>query len=184
MAVKFSDDIQVKLRQVFERIPGIVADGIKSLPFEFGAYVSANFGSENRNPVYPHSNTSLYDVSGKLLRAVSVPNSPGYATKVKIDKRAGQFQLIAGVDEDVIPYAMIHEYGGDIPITAKMRRYFWFRFMKDGGDMWRGLALTKKTEITITARPYMEPALEEFNNDGAGMQGIVEAITAELNRIF
>ena len=61
------------------------------------------------------------------------------------------------------PYAAIHQYGGTlkptIPITSKMRKFFWAKFYESGQENWKALALTKKKElkpvIQIPARPFI-----------------------------
>ncbi len=71
------------------------------------------------------------------------------------------------------PYAAIHQFGGTltptIPITSKMRKFFWAKFYETGIESWKALALTKKKElkpvIQIPARPYItltEDDLEEI----------------------
>jgi len=52
-------------------------------------------------------------------------------------------------------YSAIHNYGGKIKITDKMRKFFWAKYYSTRKDMWKGLALTKKTHITIPKRTYM-----------------------------
>ena len=42
-------------------------------------------------------------------------------------------------------YAKIHNEGGKILITPKMRRFFWAKFKETGKEYWKGLALTKNT---------------------------------------
>lgn len=71
-----------------------------------------------------------------------------------------------GIDGDVIKHAMTHEYGDTRPITPKMRSFFWAMYYASRGEqeMWLGLALTKKTEITYKARPFIGPALEDFED--------------------
>jgi phage gpG-like protein len=58
-------------------------------------------------------------------------------------------RIVFGSDAE---YASIHNEGGTvkIPITQKARKYFWFMFKVSGNTMWKALALTKKTDITIT----------------------------------
>lgn len=71
------------------------------------------------------------------------------------------------------PYAAIHQFGGTltptIPITSKMRKFFWAKYFETGFESWKGLALTKKKElkpvIQIPARPFItltEEDLEEI----------------------
>ena len=80
--------------------------------------------------------------------------------------RDGLVRLVKG---SKVPYAAIHEHGGDIdhevPVTDKMRSFFWFKHYQTGRDKWKGMALTKKDrfkiEGQIPARPYLEPALTD-----------------------
>ena len=71
------------------------------------------------------------------------------------------------------PYAAIHQFGGTlkptIPISLKMRKFFWAKYFETGFENWKALALTKKKElrpvIQIPARPYItltEEDLEEI----------------------
>lgn len=76
-----------------------------------------------------------------------------------------------------LPYSRIHNDGGKIPITSKMRRFFWAKYYeaygkvtfniktrevtKPGGrhnadaEIWKALALTKKTHLDVPARPFI-----------------------------
>lgn len=82
-----------------------------------------------------------------------------------------------GIDGDIIKSAFTHEYGDERTITPKMRRFFWAMYYASRGqhEMWAALALTKRTTITYKARPIINPALEDFDN---------EEFQPMLNRIF
>lgn len=71
------------------------------------------------------------------------------------------------------PYGAIHQFGGTlkttIPISLKMRKFFWAKYYESGQETWKALALTKKKELKpvlqIPARPYItltEEDLEEI----------------------
>jgi phage gpG-like protein len=49
------------------------------------------------------------------------------------------------------PYANIHNEGGTIrvPITKKMRGYFWFMFKKTKNEKWKWMALSKKKHLNM-----------------------------------
>jgi len=74
-------------------------------------------------------------------------------------------QVRVGVDSN-IKYAEIHNFGGKIEITPKMRRYFWAMFKQTGDAYYKGLALTKKKHFDIPERKFigntlaMEPRLD------------------------
>jgi hypothetical protein len=70
------------------------------------------------------------------------------------------------ITDNGTPYARIYNEGGtisqNIPITPKMRKFYWAKFFEAGGGkskekgqdvpeeakFWRGMALTKKTSIS------------------------------------
>jgi phage gpG-like protein len=61
-----------------------------------------------------------------------------------------------GVDGSKVPYAQIHNEGGDIQVTPQMRKFFWARFMETGDDFFKHLALTKKSHFHIPKRTYLK----------------------------
>ncbi|KFF13105.1 hypothetical protein IW15_10095 [Chryseobacterium soli] len=52
-------------------------------------------------------------------------------------------------------YAKIHNEGGKILITPKIRRFFWAKYKETGKEYWMWLALTKKTHIEIPQRKFI-----------------------------
>lgn len=77
-----------------------------------------------------------------------------------------------------VPYARIHEKGGMIKITRKMRGFFWAKFAETNEGRWKAMALTKQSHINIPARPYLEPALEDE------IDGIVKYLTEKFEEAF
>lgn len=71
-----------------------------------------------------------------------------------------QGRTLLGLYGTKVPYAAIHEHGGEIPISKKARGYFWHRFKESGkrDTMWKALAL-KKGVIKVPPRPYLHPAV-------------------------
>lgn len=74
-------------------------------------------------------------------------------------------RVIVGSDSR---YAKIHNEGGviNIPVTAKMRKFFWYKYKETGNGMYKGMALTKKTHFTVTIpkRQFIGPSIS-FNRD-------------------
>ena len=68
--------------------------------------------------------------------------------------KAERNMIVVGVSND-INYASIQNYGGKIPITPKMRRYFWAMYKQTNEEYWKGLALTKKKHLDIPARKFI-----------------------------
>jgi len=102
-------------------------------------------------------------------------------------KSATNDGAIVGEDEG-IKYADIQNFGGQIPLTPKMRRFFWAMYYKFGGGIkgkqpsdvalfYRNLALSKQSHITIPAR--------KFIGDSATLERqLIEYITKELDKFF
>lgn len=65
-----------------------------------------------------------------------------------------------------VPYAAIHNEGGDIKVTKKMKGYFWHKYHEAGGykrsgmtpeaEFWRNMAIKRAgSKITIPKRRFM-----------------------------
>lgn len=53
-------------------------------------------------------------------------------------------------------YAAIHNYGGTITVTAKMKRFFWYKHKATRNDAWKWMALMKVgSKITIPQRQFL-----------------------------
>lgn len=79
------------------------------------------------------------------------------------------------------PYSVIHNEGGTITVTAKMKKYFWAMFKKTGKKEYKYMALMKTgSKITIPQRQYLG-AYDGINNtiDRAAKR----AIDDELKRM-
>jgi len=79
-------------------------------------------------------------------------------------------------------YAEIHNNGGTIDVTPKMRKYFWAKHFEakeaglpDVADLWKYCALAKK--ITIPQRRFIGDS-PELN------QRIIDKITRDVDKIF
>lgn len=73
-------------------------------------------------------------------------------------------------------YAALHNFGGQVAVTAKSRRYFWWRFFQTGDAFWRNLALTKRSHLQIPQRQFL--GLSAENEDD--LVGIVEDFMGSL----
>lgn len=74
------------------------------------------------------------------------------------------FNSMALVAGNSVSYGEIHQTGGKIPVTAKMREYFYEQFKITKNDKWKRLAQMKKNYITIPARPYITITDNLLNN--------------------
>ena len=82
---------------------------------------------------------SLLIVTGKLRRSIRSRVDAGSVTW-----------------ETSEPYAAIHNYGGHITVTAKMKRFFWYKYGATKDDSWKYMALMKVgSKIHIPQRQFI-----------------------------
>lgn len=134
-------------------VSGRLARSLTGARFTAGrsAFLSGNFavgiGSRFRQPPLRARQTNITGASEGINR---------------IERRApGRWRLTKG---STVPGAAIHEFGGSIKITARMRRFFWAKYYEASGFerlFWQRMALTKKQFINIPKRAYLHPALDD-----------------------
>lgn len=83
----------------------------------------------------------LMRVSGNLYNAITY----------RIDGNT----VHVGVDLKTIPYAQIHNEGGNITITRKMRGFFMGKFRETLNPFWFNMARHKGSTITMPKRQYL-----------------------------
>jgi len=97
---------------------------------------------------------------------------PGRAILVKSGILKDSVKITQSNPERVVisataKHAQIHNEGGNIniPVSDKMRRFFWYMFKKTGQGKWKGMALTKKSHfnVRIPKRQFMGESIS-FNN--------------------
>lgn len=97
----------------------------------------------------------------------------GRAVLTKSGALRDSIKLISSSNKRVVvgsdsKYAKIHNEGGvvNIPITAKMRKFFWYKFKETGDVKFKGMALTKKAHFSFTVpkRQFMGESVT-FNQD-------------------
>ena len=150
--------IQEYIRDLAVKIPTLLKNQLQNVPNELAAYISDHMRA-GKNPAPRVARTDndarLYVNSGALLKAASVPNATGNISETKITN--GEIVITQGVDLSVIPYARIHEYGGQAG---------------------RGL------KSTIPARPYIGPAIEQYQKDADGFTALVDEIMQDIMENF
>lgn len=167
-------------RETIERVERVLAqavsDEVDQIPEIMQALVAERMMATRRPQWQRNEGRKLYEGTGTLKRAF-IRGQRG--SMYKPFARSGVAEVPLGVDTKEIPYARIHEFGGTItvPITPKMRRYFWYAYYQTRDDKYRFMALTKKTSFTIAmpARPYFSPSIEELDRD---------ELPAMLDRIY
>ena len=88
-----------------------------------------------------------------------------------------------------LPYASIHNTGGTITVTKKMRGFFWIKYRETGKPEWKYLALKKVgSKIAIPQRqfvgysPELDPLVEDIISDNidSEMDEIVDHIKIQF----
>lgn len=100
--------------------------------------------------------------SGRLARAAA--SKPYRGAREFVINLSISEQAMKWVKTYFVPYAAIHEFGGviHVPVTARMRRFFWAKFFETNNERWKFMAISNKTEfvIQIDARPFAGPGLQ------------------------
>ena len=140
------------LRRKLPRMYGIEAVNLFKENFDKEGFIVGNGHLIKWKKTIRRTGRKTLKKGGRLQRGIHI-------------KKIGSSTITVGVDSN-IKYAKIHNEGGVIPITPKMRRYFWAMFKQTGDSYFKGMALTKKTEFVIPQRKFigntsaMEPRLE------------------------
>jgi phage gpG-like protein len=84
------------------------------------------------------------DQTGKIL-------SQSLALRGSIRVAQADLKMIRVVAGEGLPYAAIHNEGGviNVPVTERMKKFFWMMYKKTEDDKWKWMALTKKEQLTI-----------------------------------
>lgn len=72
--------------------------------------IGRSYGQSNPNPKYPSRKPVLNYVDGNLFKAATVYKARGNASEFK--QKGDSYSFFWGIDLDIIPYARIHEFGG------------------------------------------------------------------------
>lgn len=155
-------------------LPQVLEDITKQQAFR----VQAHIGNHMRNvgkgsAVYPNATDQLQVVSGRLYKSF-LPGKPDNVFRRK--GSSGKFGVEYG---SKVIYAAIHEYGGTINHPGSTKRQAWY---SDGQ-----LVVTHKTkphQITIDARPYLAPALEDYKSSNDNEELFNEALRKLKRELF
>ena len=102
--------------------------------FQRKAFFDRSWSSRKMN-----SKGSLLMVTGKLRRSI----------RSSIDANCVKWETSEA-------YAYIHNYGGTITVTAKMKKFFWYKYKATRNEDWKWMALMKVgSKITIPQRQFL-----------------------------
>lgn len=137
---RFLNDYAV-LKRKLPRMYGIEAVNLFKQNFDREGFIAGEGRLQRWEATKRHTGRKILTKTRRLRRGIKI-------------KSADSRKVVVGVDGN-IKYAKLHNEGGKLEITPKMRRYFWAMFKQTGDAYYKGLALTKKTHFDMPARPFI-----------------------------
>lgn len=67
------------------------------------------------------------------------------------------------------PYATLHNEGGKITVTAKMKRFFWYKYKQTKDEAWKRMALMKVGNVIIMPQ-------RQFVGDGKDTRRLIQGV--------
>lgn len=154
--MSLADDVLKIIRDEWQRVPDTLFVYVNELFGEdIGSETFRNGGTVRGRKQPRNTRTgpgTLRIVSGDLFRATEPGNKGNIAT---FKATATGIEVDYGIDTRVVPYALIHEYGGNAGRGGKVR---------------------------LPARPYMRPGIERFEADG--IPKILKRIDKKIRSLF
>lgn len=127
------------------RAKDVLRRNVEQASNDMGNLVVANIRKNYLGGPRPHK---LDQDTGRLTTSI----------KFRLDKGAKHVSIIYGTD---VPYARIHEFGGEIKVTKRMRGRFWHLFREKGELKYKYMALTRKNKFVMKKRSFLRPGLED-----------------------
>lgn len=183
------NDLEKQLKKVLNAMPTVIGQVAVS---HFQENITKRQGVPTNGSLQRFKNRVFESGRG---RGKGVLNDTGnLVDSIKIISRS-QNSVNVGIRASEIPYAELHQQGGKIPITDKMRKLFWAKYYQHApaagrtrakrststnqeADFWKAMALKRKNStITIPKRQFMDvtPDLEK---------AILRTIKTEMNQII
>ena len=68
-----------------------------------------------------------------------------------------------------VPYASIHNEGGKVTVTARMKKFFWYKYKQTKEEVWKHMALMKVGKVLTMPQ-------RQFIGDGPETQRIIRGV--------
>ena len=183
------NDIEKKLKKVLNAMPSVIGQTAVN---HFQENITKRQGVPSSGSLQRFKNRVFESSRG---RGKGILNDTGnLVDSIKIIGRSPN-SVNVGIRASEIPYAELHQQGGKIPVTDKMRKFFWAKYYQHASpvgrtrgkrsvstnqeaDFWKAMALKKKNSmITIPKRQFMDatPDLEK---------AILRTIKTEMNQFI
>ena len=176
------NDLEKHLKKVLNAMPTVIGQAAVS---HFQENITKRHGVPTSGSLQRFKNRVF---ENSRQRSKGILNDTGnLVDSIKIISRS-QNSVNVGIRASEIPYAELHQQGGKIPITDKMRKFFWAKYYQHASkthtdtnqeaDFWKAMALKRKNAtINIPQRKFMDitPDLEK---------AILRVIKTEMNQII
>lgn len=128
------------VRKILLNLPVVARDAFdpQRLQTALAKDIQKNYGETNRTPKYPRQpvGSTLQLVTGNLFKGATVYRAKGNVSAY--EQKGELYSFVWGIDLNVIPYARIHELGGQAG---------------------------RNHAATIPPRPYIGPSIQSFQNE-------------------
>lgn len=135
------------------------------------AVVAAGTASSMRNtgPTEARNRSStLRSQSGAFLRAVA--GKRGRGGRIERKRMVSGSRVIYLI---LVAYGALHEFGGLVRVTARMRRFFWARYYDTGLEKYKRMAITRKRRFRFRERA---PVAKGIARSGRRIERAVETV--------
>lgn len=132
-------DFEAMAKEMLKDAPKDIAERARA--FFLSSFIREGFTDASFIPWPKRANP---DAGGKILsQSLELKNS------IRITEMTMQ-RIVIKAGEG-LPYAAIHNNGGriSIPITLKMRKFFWAMYYKTEDNKWKYMALNQKDNMTV-----------------------------------
>lgn len=180
------NDFEKKLKQVLNAMPTVIGQAAVT---HFQENITKRQGVPAGGSLQRFKNRVF---EGSRRRGI-LNDTGNLVDSIKIISRSSN-SVNVGIRTSEIPYAELHQKGGKIFVTEKMRKFFWAKYYQHASsagrsrgkrsvstnqeaDFWKAMALKRKNAtITIPKRQFMDatPDLEK---------AILRVIKTEMNQI-
>lgn len=120
----------------------------------------AFFSDKWKQRAFPTSRGSLMAVSNALRRSINA----------EVTRNGVRFT-------SAMPYATAHNEGAKITVTARMKKFFWYKYKSTKQEMWKFLALKKIGSV-------IELPERRFIGDGPDTARLIETVITDFCKEF
>lgn len=168
LSVTMNRRIPVKIGNAAERH---FKDSFRQQGFLDKAVVPWRRTKSGKQNIFGRKSSGIMIGTGSLMRSIRVEQANGR-------------RVVVAAGNSKVKYAEIHNNGGvivgNIPITGKMKRYFWSMFYLTGDPKWKNMALSKKSSF----KPKIKMPRRQFMGESQVLSSKIESIAlAELRQV-